>query len=108
MESFISPVVADIFMAYVEDMYQHFTYHLLWIYFVDDTFCVREFHDHLDDISSFIMFTYELEMDGRLPCLDVHDTRSHIGALTTTIYHKPTHTNRHLTIHLTASENWLD
>ena len=35
-------------------------------------------------------------MDGRLPFLDVLVTCQHSGALTTTIYHKPTHTNRYL------------
>ena len=48
--------------------------------------------DHLDGISSFIKFTYEHEVDGRLPFLDVLVTRRHNGALNTTIYHKPTHT----------------
>ena len=35
-------------------------------------------------------------MEGRLPFLDVLVTRQHNGALTTTIYHKPTHTNRYV------------
>ena len=35
-------------------------------------------------------------MDGRLPFLNVLVTRQHNGALTTTICHKPTHTNRYL------------
>ena len=35
-------------------------------------------------------------MDGRLPFLDVLVTRQHNGAFTTTIYHKPTLTNRYL------------
>ena len=105
MGSCISPVVADIFMAYVEKTAIN-TFHTpptLWIRFVDDTFCVikrscvEDFHDHHpDSISSFIKFTYELEMDGRLPCLDVRVTCRHNGVFTTTIYCKPTHTNRYL------------
>ena len=73
-----------------------------WVRCDDDTFCVikrscvGEFHDHLDGISSFIKFTYELEMDGRLPFMDVLVTRQLNGALTATIYHKLTHTNRYL------------
>ena len=35
-------------------------------------------------------------MDGRLPFLNVLVTRQDNGALTTTIYHKPTDTNRYL------------
>ena len=64
MGSCISPVVANIFMAYFEKTAIN-TFHTpptLWVRFVDDTFCViicscvREFHDHLDGISSFIKF----------------------------------------------------
>ena len=104
MGSCISPVVANIFITYVEKIAIN-NFHApptLWIRFIDDTFCVikrscvGEFHDHLDGISSFIKFTYKLKMDGRLPFLDVLVTRQHNGALTTTIYHKPTHTNRSL------------
>ena len=100
MGSCISSVVANIFMAYVEKTAIN-TFHTpptLWVRFVDDTFCVikcscvREFHDHLDGISSFIKFTYEL---------DVLVTRQHNGASTTTIYHKPTHNKSLLTIHFT-------
>ena len=74
MGSCIFPVVANIFMAYVEKTAIN-TFHTpptLWVCFVDDTFCVikhscvGEFHDHLDGISSFIKFTYELEM--RVDC----------------------------------------
>ena len=90
-------------MAYVEKTAIN-TFHTpptLWIRFFDNTFCVikrscvGEFHDHLDNISSFIKFTYELEMESRLPILDVLVTRRHNGAFVTTIYHKPTHTNRY-------------
>ena len=104
MESCISPVVANIFTAYLEKTVIS-TFHTpptLCVRFVDDTFCVikrscvGEFHDHLDGTSSFIKFTYELEIDGRLSFLDVIVTRLHNGALTTTIYHKPTHANRYL------------
>ena len=104
MGSCISPLIANIFMAFVEKTAIN-TFHTpptLWVCFADDTFCVikrscvREFHDHPDGISSFIKFTYELEMEGRLPFLDVFVTRQHNGALTPTIYHKLTHTNCYL------------
>ena len=104
MRSCISPVVANIFMAYLEKTAIN-TFHTpptLWVCFVDNTFCVIkrscviEFHDHLDGISSFIKFTCELEVDGRLLFLDVLVTRQHSGTLTTTIYHKSTHTNCYL------------
>ena len=47
---------------------------------------------YLPSSSSFM----NLKMDGRLPFSDVLVTRQHNGALTTAIYHKPTHTNRYL------------
>ena len=103
MGSCISPVPSNIFMAYIEKTAIN-TFHspsTLWVRFVDDTFCVikhscvGEFHDHLDGISSFIKFTYELEMEGRLPFLNFLVTRAHNGALTTTIYRKPTHTKHY-------------
>ena len=85
MGSCISPVVANIFMAYVEKTAINIfhTPPTLWVRFVDDTCyvikrsCVGEFHDHLDRISSFIKFTNELEMEGRLLFLDVLVTRQH-------------------------------
>ena len=40
--------------------------------------------------------THFVSTDGRLPFLDVLVTRQHGGALTSTIYHKLTHTNRYL------------
>ena len=73
MGSCISPVVANIFMAHVgRQLSTLYTPPTLKVCFVDDTFCVikcfcvEEFHDHLDGISSFIKFTYELEM--RVDC----------------------------------------
>ena len=98
MRSCISSEVANIFMAYVEKtaIDTFLTQPTFWVRFVDDTFCVIkcfcvvEFHNHLDGISSFIKFAFELEMDGRLQFLDVLVTLPHNGALTTTVYHKPT------------------
>ena len=60
MKSCISPVVANIFMAYVEKAaFNSFqTPPRLWVRFVDDTFCVTkrscvgEFHDHLDGVET--------------------------------------------------------
>ena len=74
MGSCISPVVANIFMAYAEKTAIN-TFHtpptlrfvLLMTHFVCviKRSCVVEFHNHLDGISFFIKFTYELEMDSR-------------------------------------------
>ena len=71
MGSCISPVVANIFMAHVgRQLSTLFTHHLhlrsVLLICVIKRFCVKEFHDHLDGISSFIKFTYELEI--RVDC----------------------------------------
>ena len=104
MGSCVSPVVANIFMEFVEETAIN-TFHTppkLWIRYVDDTFCilkrscVDEFHEHLNSISESIQFTFEREVDGRLPFLDVHVIRHQDNTLSTTIYQKPTHTNRYL------------
>ena len=114
MGSCISPVVANIFMAYLEKTAINIFHTPLtpWVRFVDDTFCVikrscvGEFYDRLSGISSFIKFTYELDVDGRLPFLDVLVTRQHNGAQTTTIITSPhtqiaTYKSLHTTLNIT-------
>ena len=81
----------------------------LWLRYVDDTFCIlnkdhiNDFHAHLNSICSHIQFTIEKERNFSLPFLDVLVKRnSRNGSiithslLSTTIYRKPTHTNRYL------------
>ena len=75
----------------------------LWLRYVDDTFVIwshgkktlDEFLLHLNSQRSSIEFTMEMEKDGTLPFLDVLVRRGHHG-LTTTVYRKPTHTDRYL------------
>ena len=88
---------------------QHFTSPSLWLRYVDDTFCIlnkdhiNDFHTHLNSICSHIQFTIEKEHNFSLPFLDFLVKRnSRNGSITThsllstTIYRKPTHTNRYL------------
>ena len=65
--SCISPILADIFLEFVEHRTIS-TFHTppkLWVRYVDDTFCVieqqyaEEFHKHLNSISPSITFTPE-------------------------------------------------
>ena len=104
MGSCISPILADIFMELVEHRAIS-TFHTppkLWVRHVDDTFCVveeqyaEEFHKHLNSISSSITFTLEREQNQSLAFLDVKVTRNKDNNISTTIYKKPTHTNRYL------------
>ena len=71
----------------------------LWLRYVDDTFTavhkdeIDDFHKHLNEQHAGIQFTREIEEDGKLPfldCLVSHDNNE----LHTTVYRKPTHTDR--------------
>ena len=84
MGSCISPILADIFMEFVEHR-AIFTFHTppkLWVRYVDDTFCVieeqsaEEFHKHLNSISPSITFTLEWEQNQSPAFLDVKVTRN--------------------------------
>ena len=74
----------------------------LWARCKDDTFCVieqqyaEEFHKHLNSISPSITFTLEREQNQSLAFLDVKVTRNRNNTIFTTIYKKPTHTDRYL------------
>ena len=71
----------------------------LWLRYVDDTFTavhkdeIDEFHDHLNEHNADIQFTREFEEDGKLPFLDCLVSRDE-NTLRTTVYRKPTHTDR--------------
>ena len=71
----------------------------LWLRYVDDTFTavhkdeIDDFHNHLNEQHADIQFTREIEEDGKLPfldCLVSHDNNE----LRTTVYRKPTYTDR--------------
>ena len=100
----VSPIVANIYM-------EEFEYLALntaperprqWKRYVDDTFCiikgsvVEEFLEHLNSLKPTINFTMELETQGRLPFLDACLQRRTDGSLATSVYRKPTHTDRYL------------
>ena len=71
----------------------------LWLRYVDDTFTalhkdeINDFHQHLNGQNADIQFTKEIEENGKIPFLDCLVTRDN-NKLRTTIYRKPTHTNR--------------
>ena len=112
MASCISPIIASIYMKHIEHTAAITTFYTppsLWLRYVDDTFCIlnkdhiNDFHTHLNSICSHIQFTVEKEHNFFLPFLDVLVKRSSRNGsitthslLSTTIYRKPTHTNRYL------------
>ena len=72
---------------------------ILWLRYVDDTFTavhkdeIDDFHEHLNGQNADIQFTKEIEENSKIPFLDCLVTRDN-NKLRTTIYRKPTHTDR--------------
>ena len=75
----------------------------IWLRYVDDTFilwphgepALERFHNHINQQHPLIQFTRETESDNKIPFLDVLVKRDE-GRVSTTVYRKPTHTNRYL------------
>ena len=101
MGSPVSVVVAEIVMQNIEEQALA-TYSEtlpLWLRYVDDTITavhesnIDEFHEHLNEQNTNIQFTKEIEENGKIPFLDCLVTREN-NTLRTTVYRKPTHTDR--------------
>ena len=101
MGSPVSVVVAEIVMQNIEERALATCRQTipLWLRYVDDTFTavhkdeIDDFHKHLNEQHADIQFTTEIEEDEKLPfldCLVSHDNNE----LHTTVYRKPTHTDR--------------
>ena len=101
MGSPVSVVVAEIVMQNIEERALATCRQTipLWLRYVDDTFTavhkdeIDAFHNHLNEQNTDIQFTREIEEDGKLPFLDCLVSRNN-NELRTTIYRKPTHTDR--------------
>ena len=101
MGSPVSVVVAEIVMQHVEERALATCRQTipLWLRYVDDTFTaihkdeIDAFHDHLNEQNADIQFTKEIEENGKLPFLDCLVSRDN-NELRTTVYRKPTHTDR--------------
>jgi len=71
----------------------------LWLRYADDTLTavhkdeIDDFHDHLIEQNADIQFTKEIKENGELPFLDCLVSRNN-NVLRTTVYRKPTHTDR--------------
>ena len=74
----------------------------IWLCYVDEVFCVikssviDDFHYHVSSVYPNIKFTLELEDNSSLAFLDVRVNRTVNCKFWTTIYHKPTDTDRYL------------
>ena len=101
MGSPVSVVVAEIVMQNIkEQALSTYTKTLpLWLCYVDDPFTtvhkdkVNTFHKHLNTQNPHIQFTKEIEENSKIPFLDCLVSRDE-NKLQTTIYRKPTHTDR--------------
>ena len=102
MGSPLGPVLANLFMAHHEkDWISGFQSSTISFYkrYVDDIFCLMEneveakkFLDYLNNQHSNIKFTMEIEVDKKIPFLDVLITSTKEGWFSTSIYRKSTFT----------------
>ena len=80
-------------------MYRRIRWAVLWLRYVDVTFTtlhkdeIDDFHEHLNRQNAHIQFTKEIEDNGKIPFLDCLVIRDN-NRLQTTVYRKPTHTDR--------------
>ena len=101
MDSPVSLVVAEIVMQNIEEqaLAAYSETLPLWLRYVDDTITavhknkIDEFHEHLNKQNTSIQFTKEIKENGNIPLLDCLVTREN-NTLRTTVYRKPTHTDR--------------
>ena len=99
--SIVSVVVAEIVMQNIEEQALATYSETLRLRpgYVDDTITavhknkIDEFHEHLNKQNTSIQFTKEIEENGKIPSLDCLVTREN-NTLRTTVYRKPTHTDR--------------
>jgi hypothetical protein len=106
MGSPLSPAVANLFMEHFEEKALNSAplRPKVFLRFVDDTFIVwphgvetlKDFLAHMNSQHPNIVFTMEMESDGRLPFLDVLVQRKADGQLGHSVYRKPTHTDLYL------------
>ena len=106
MGSPLSPALANLYMEDFEirALNSSTLKPKLWLRYVDDTFVIwqhgddnlNKFLSHLNQIHPRIKFTMEKEQENQLPFLDVLLKKKQNGALSHTVYRKPTHTNRYL------------
>ena len=99
--SLVSVVVAEIVMQNIVESALSTCRQMIprWLRYVHDTFTVvgqdeiDAFHHRLNRQNTYIQFTREVEENGKLPFLDCLVSRDD-NSLRTTVYRKPTHTDR--------------
>ena len=103
MGSPVSPVIVNIYMEYFESLAIPSSPTLIkwWLRYVDDVYSatrkdqVNQLQDHLNSIDPLIKFTTEFPGTDGLPFLDTL-TKPILNSFESTVYRKPTHTDRYL------------
>ena len=100
MGSPLSPVLANLYMEYFEEMAlgSKSPKPSMWVRYVDDTFILWPHQEdvqillvHVNSIRPSIQFTIEKEQDNKLPFLDVLVTRTEQG-FRSSVHRNPTFT----------------
>ena len=103
----VSPVIANIYMEYFESLAipSSPTLIMWWFRYVNDVHSatrkdqVNKLQEHLNSIDPHIKFTIELPGTDGLPFLDTL-TNPTSNSIDSTVYRKPTHTDRYLDYNL--------
>ena len=103
MGSPVSPVIANIYMEHFEPLaiFTSLTLIKWWFRYVDDVHSairkdqVNKPEEHLNSIDPHIKFTIELQGSDGLPFLGTL-TKPIPNSIESTVYRKPTHTDRYL------------
>ena len=103
MGSPVSPIVANLYMEYLEQKALSTAPPRFWCRFVDDTFVIHKeankqgFLQHINSVDPAIKFTVEdNKEDGSISFLDTIVKPQENGGLSITAYRKPTHTDQYL------------
>ena len=105
MGSPVSPIVANLYMEYLEQIAPSTAPHPPWFWcrFVDDTFVIhkevnkQDFLQHINSVDPAIRFTVEdNKEDGSIPFLNTIVKPEADGSLSITVYRIPTHTDQYL------------
>ena len=114
MGSPLGPVLANIFMVHLEKtMVPQLNGKMSsWYRYVDDTFTfikdgeIENVRESLNNFHEDIKFTYETEIDGKIPFLDVNVKRKDDGTFDTEVYRKKTDSNIYINWSAYASRTW--
>ena len=104
MGSPVSPIVANLYMEYLEqEALSTAPTPRFWCRFVDDTFVIhkevnkQDFLQHINSVDPVIKFTVEdNKEDGSIPFLDTIVKPEENGGLSITVYRKLSHTDQYL------------